>query len=251
MALVVTGPPVAPGQADAIDQSAISAQLVSGDWSARRAAATRIGAIPASKREPVIIQAVANELTRLQQLGDLGMSQLPPNVGRESAVDYYNDLVDVAADATDPVVIRPLANALAMGHPVIDALARFGDDAVPEMLAALKVHPRPEFDSSAMYGFRLLVTAHRDLPASSRSAIAAVARQHLVGSQFSLQVSRAIDLAAVLKDPVALRMLEAIARANSPKDVGLILIDSASPKINVFENIRRQAAAALGSAKGM
>lgn len=231
------------------DQQALVSQLTNPDWLRRRDAATRILAISAADRSPILMDAVIDEISRLQTLRDLGVAEVPKGADSEAAWEYYADLVDVACDSTDPRAIPVLANTLDMGHPVIDALARFGAPAVPSMLAALANHPRPEFDEAAMYSFRLLVHAHPDLPANLRMGISAVARQHLTGRQISVEVGRAIDLAAVLKDHETTRMLQAIASAKTARDSGLDLVDSVGTKRDPFVALRQQAVAALSSMK--
>lgn len=230
-------------------QRELAARINSSEWKVRRAALTDIASIIPGKRQPGLVAAVVLELERLNGLPDIGAKEVPRNSDDEEAWTYYADIVSVVSGSSDPVAIRPLADALGMGRPAVDALARFGERAVPDILKAVDRHTAPDFRYMAIYTFRLMLEQHTPLGAQSRLAISGLVRQHLTGRQFFRQVIQAIDVAGLLKDSGAIRMVSMIAAANTAEEVGLTIVDRAILKIEPFEIVRKEAKTVLGRSK--
>jgi hypothetical protein len=216
-------------------------QLQSQRWSERRDTVTHLLAIPARDRSPSVIESVVKEIVRLQAAPDLGIAEVPRGEDLEAAWQYYADLVKIACGSTNPMVIEPLVKAVKMGNPVSDALARFGDAAAPQLLAAVKDRKEdPDLALMSLFTFRMMLERNPTLAPESREGIAALARRHLTGRQISVVVGRALDVAGELKDPTFVPALTRIEQAHSAEEAGLVLLDGAA-----FEIVRARARAAL------
>lgn len=241
LAIAACGSPQIEAQAQRRpDDVTLVGNLRSNEWPKRRKALDAVVALSPSQRTSYVVEAVAQELKRVQDVFDHGGRLAPVEAGDETDWDYYSDLVDIACASSDPVVIPPLVEAIGMGHPAIDAVARFGGAALPALLAAHARRKEPEFASMTLYALTLMVQRHRELTSVERNSIGTVALQHLKGRQYSVVVRRAIELSGNLRDPSHVPILQTIQRSHSAVEAGLQLVDPQG-----FNQLPAQAAAAL------
>jgi hypothetical protein len=210
-----------------IDQDKLVGQLMSQRWTERRAGVTAILDVPVAQRSSVLIRGVVRELSRLQGQPDTGYSEVPAGLDTEAGWEYYSDLVSIISESDDPIVIAPLVRAVGMGNPAVSSLARFGEAAVPELLAEVNRRNAPNYALMALRGFREILEQHfAKLSKASLSGIAALARRHLTGRQISAVVGRAIDVAGLLRDESLRSDLLRIERSSTPDQAGLALLDT-------------------------
>jgi hypothetical protein len=228
-------------QSSSSEQKTLATQLQSRSWNVRREAVTKILAIAPSERLPVLVENVVRELTRLQGLPGEGAGEVPRGSDLESSFEYYADLVEIASSSENPIVIEPLVRAIQTGGPAFIALARFGDAAAPQLLAAARARKAdPDFVWSSLITFRMMIEQHPMLSASSRVGIAALARDSLIGTRHTAVLQRAIEVVVALRDVTFVPDLTRIAEARSSDDAGLVLVGGAT-----FESIRTLAKRAL------
>jgi hypothetical protein len=225
--------------------------LRSNDWAARRQAVTEIAAIPVAQRSREMLDAIVQEIDRLHGLAGRGAEDAPKEAGLHAGWDYYTDVVYLAAESSDPAVIRPLVENMDAGRPVRDALARFGPAAAAPLLESIKSHNPNDlgYMVDALPTLRMLLEQNANLAAPIRAGITELVAQRLSGKQHSAVVGLAIGIAAVLHDQKVTAMVQAIDRARSASEVGLVLLDADLPdrKSDSFGRVQAQARAALGA----
>jgi hypothetical protein len=218
-------PSMAAAQGGQVDQAALVKDLAGRDWLKRFDAASAILGLPADQRKPATVAAVVREIQRLQRLKGKGVEELPATVkDRNAAQTYYDNLVDIASESTDPIVIPALIAAADDGDAALGALAEFGETALPQMLAVLKRDAEPEHAQGLLYAIGLMFERQSPLKPESRASIVDVDRRYLSAGQSEV-VESAIDLAVLLNEPALVSRLSTIAHARSEKDAGLSLTD--------------------------
>lgn len=232
---------VAGAQTSRAHQQSLITQLHSRSWNVRREAVTKILAIPPPERLSILVENVVRELARLHELPGEGADEVPRGSDHASSFEYYADLVEVASSSENPIVIEPLVRAIQTGGPAFVALARFGDAAAPQLLAATRARKAdPDVVWSSLITLRMMIERHPTLSASSRVGIADLARDNLIGTRHTAVLQRAIEVVVALRDVTFVPDLTRIAEARSSEDAGLVLMGGAT-----FESIRTLANRAL------
>ncbi|MGH7528753.1 MAG: hypothetical protein ACREMN_00060 [Gemmatimonadales bacterium] len=139
---------------------------------------------------------------------------------RQQALDNYEDpefiahLAHVVSQLEDPRAIPALAGALGSGSTLVtDALADFGEPAVPDVV---RVVTSPDSPYSAvdegLLALRFMVEGRGGrLSARTLDRIRDAAKQRLTGKQSFTTVWQAIDLAVALRDAELRRIVESLA----------------------------------------
>src|SRR5262245_11361793 len=131
--VMLLAPPMTAAQSSQVDQAALVRDLAGRDWLKRFDAASAILGLPSDQRKPTTIAAVVREIQRLQKLKGKGVEELPATIkDRNAAQTYYDNLVDIASESSDPIVIPVLIAAADDGDAALGALAEFGEAALPQ-----------------------------------------------------------------------------------------------------------------------
>lgn len=134
--LVHTLVPVAHNQEDNFATKLASA-ISSGTESEREQAVWQAAKLPREKRPEVLTRALAAELERMNVIVDQRQRSArdgknDPNAG--AIGEYYGLLVQINAEARNPVTIPALVGALGTGNMAVNALAGFGEIVLPAVI---------------------------------------------------------------------------------------------------------------------
>jgi len=195
------------------DERALAQQLLGTDRRARAAAFQAARTIGARAVGPELRAALIALLER--------QNRLVAEVTRRGGIvaDYEDPefmaaLARFVAELQDPAAIPVLAEAVDGGLPVIRALARFGERAVPALVAVAASADRhyTEVDH-ALRALRFIVEDPGSHPLSTRAreAVRVVVRARLTGTPYFTTLWQAIDLAAALDDPELMAIVTALA----------------------------------------
>jgi len=186
-----------------------------------------ITAIPAGAREPVLANALIEEAIRLhdemvqRREAIRGGERLAP-VAEEGA--YMFQVADALAQDKSFAALPALLLLISAGRPPVQAIADFGDPAVPYVLA-LAIGNEPEEESAALLTLECMltrVTLRAPLSASSRSRIVDIARSKLYGVQDPGVGIPAVRLAVATRDPALVkRVRQLIADWRIANELGL------------------------------
>src|ERR1700730_4202388 len=115
--------------------------------------------MPSHALRPELLAAIVSELNRYhledRSRAEKLRSGTKVPAAREDGSDYYADLLDIACKSQNPIFITPLIDAVGTCHPVVDALAAFGDQAVPGLVKVARDSTDPSDAESALYALRL------------------------------------------------------------------------------------------------
>lgn len=235
-------------QRTAEEQLRLARQITTGTEAQRQAAAQGIVTIPSHTLRPELLAAIVSELNRYH-LEDRSRAEMLrsgrklPAAGEERFA-YYSDLLDVACKSQNPIFIEPLIEAVGTGHPVVDALAAFGDQAVPSLVKVARDSTDPGDAESALYALRLAVERGVQMSGATKAPMAGIARGRLSGTQNLVVAVRAMELAVALNDPEG---IELVRHFSSEAPLGLLQIERADQeKIGA---LRRRAAQLVGTIK--
>lgn len=121
-------------------QTGLAAALERGSVEQRYNALLKILDTPPERRDAAVWAALTRELKRAlviyHRLHDETLPPPPPSTTMSS--EYYADLVQAVSGSRDPAVIPFLVQASGTGTDPTDALARFGDLAIPALLATVR-----------------------------------------------------------------------------------------------------------------
>jgi hypothetical protein len=199
-----------------VDQGQLAERLLSEDAAERRNALTAVSAIEADNMSVELREAL---ITALERENDIASERY--EAGRRGETlepledpEAYLAFVPLVTRLRTPEAIPALVGALRTGLMSAQALAEFGEQAVP---AVLNVVRSPENRSPAQV--RNAVTALRYmiedpttvLTLGTLEEIRRVTGQLLTGEQNLTVLERAIDLAVVLGDPSLRQIVESIA----------------------------------------
>jgi hypothetical protein len=199
------------------DQQQLQSQLTRGTTEERNAAIADILVIPPGQRSRETVTALISEADRLNAEIQQRGAALSSGRSLEPAADegeYLFKIQEALCQTDDPRVFRPLA-AQITGNRVINALADFGDPAVPELLSAAS---RDTGDTSlgVVTLSRMLTRQVRvPLTARSRQLLADLAGTRLTPPQDPIVVSRATELAVALGDAGLRQRVEQLANDES------------------------------------
>jgi hypothetical protein len=210
--LASVGEPARP-QAE-LDQRTLARQLLGTDVRACRAAFEAARTIGARGVGPELRGALIALLAR--------KNRLVADVTRRGEIlaDYEDPefiwaLACFVAELQDPAAIPVLAEAVDGSFPVIRALARFGERAVPAVVAvATAKHQHYTVVDHALLTLRFMVENATSQPLSeqAREAVRQVARARLTEPGYFTTLWQAIDLAAALDDPELMGIVVALAQ---------------------------------------
>jgi hypothetical protein len=214
------------GQEQPISQKELADRITTGTRPAKDLALLSVLAIPPNRREPVLEEALVNELQRLNEKR-LARFQLlragkPAEPEGEGPGEYRLAVTQAVTESSNPNVIPVLVGALGSGIGVSRALAKFGDAAVaPVAAAARSPHPDRSTTIDAMRALQIVLEGGKPLSSTSRARILTVANERLTGAQHFLHVPAAVDLAIatgdsglrrrvgqLASDPAQLRLME-------------------------------------------
>ena len=106
------------GRGSRENQKLLATELASKQWSVRREAVEEMLRIPPQQRSQALVKAVVNEIVRLQGLPAVGADELPDDImDPDVPWDHYTDLVQIACESNDALVIPAIARTLDMGTP--------------------------------------------------------------------------------------------------------------------------------------
>jgi hypothetical protein len=128
--------------------------------------------------------------------------------------EFIAQVSRVVADLRDPTAIPALIGALGTGSPPARALAAFGEEAVPALVAAVKTPGTIHYvvdDALVALRFMLEGAAPRPLSAAAIDEIRRAVEVRLAGKQVFTTVWDAVDLAIALKDPALRRIVKSLA----------------------------------------
>lgn len=194
--------------AQVTSQSDLAARLSFGDPAVRRESAMQLKSIPVAIREPIVLEALVGELARIEQeLGErriaLDEGRQPPSVGEEAG-EYLFALLDVVADYNDPRALKSMLPFIGTGVRVMNAVATFGESAVPDLVAmARSVDPRDDPTAAVEVLRRIVVLGNAEAPLSPQSttAIVTLSQDLLRDSSSVAKLEAALHLAAATRDP--------------------------------------------------
>ncbi|HVY82307.1 MAG TPA: hypothetical protein VG994_15050 [Steroidobacteraceae bacterium] len=216
---VFAAEPVAQSAAATVgaDQQRLAVQLKSGTEEQRAAAAIAILQIPAEQRGASLLDALIAEADRLKSdLDERGAALAagrPKAPARDEGEHLFN-VLEALCQSNDPRVIHSLAS-LMHGNRVLNALAKFGELAAPDVMSVAEASTSSPTDvDSALIVLRRMLEQPGDHPLSesSKARIAQIAARRLSGTQRSTVVSSAIELAATTRDPELLHRVQELAR---------------------------------------
>lgn len=149
----------------------------------------------------------------------MASGQTPPPSDNES--EYLFALLDVMSDSEDPSALDRLIEFIGTGNRVINAVAAFGEDAVPrlEQLVETDTETVP-----ALLALRRMLTVPPRSPLSeqSRRAISALALSRLSGTQQVGVVVAASELAVATGDRAGVeRVRQLAADGSAVGDLGI------------------------------
>ncbi|MFN8062929.1 MAG: hypothetical protein U0Q12_27505 [Vicinamibacterales bacterium] len=170
--------------------------------------------IAPTARSKELVDAGIAELVRMN--AEVARRRTSPPEGIVGSTDpaigeYYGDVVQMVAGCEDVAAIPALVGALSTGNMVIKALARFGEQALPQVLAVATADNRDNVVrlSSAIRALQFMVV--QPISAVSRARIMASVRPRLEGRQQEGVWMAALDFAAASKDPGLLESLRSVA----------------------------------------
>ena len=194
------------GACEQASQSAVAAQLSSGDPVQQRRALDAIQGIDKSDISDDVKAAMATALHRESLRNTRRYWQGRANQSVESLPDpeLVGALARAVAEFGDPRAIPALSEALGTGFAVTRSLAAFGQPAAPAVLNVVTGSQSTHYAvNDGLIALRLMVEAKdvRPLDASTLAAILAAAEHHLTTKPLFIGTTWwAIDLAATLQD---------------------------------------------------
>ena len=232
-----------------ISQKDLAERIATGTMPAKDAALFEVLAIPPNRREPVLEEALINELERLNKKRLENFRRLragePTEPEGEGPGEYRLAVTQAVAESSNPNVIPVLVGALGSGIGVSRALAKFGDASVAPVAAVARIpHPDRGTTSDALRALQIVLEGGTPLSSTSRTQILTVANERLTGPQYFLHVATAVDLAIATGDSSLRRRVELL--ANDPAQLRLMEIND--PKQQKY--VRDAANAALNRSRG-
>jgi len=236
-------------QEQPISQKELTDRITTGTRPAKDLALLSVLAIPPNRREPVLEEALVNELERLNKKRLENFRRLragePTEPEGEGPGEYRLAVTQAVTESSNPNVIPVLVGALGSGIGVSRALAKFGETSVAPVAAAARApHPDRSTPSDALRALQFVLEAGKPLSTTSRAQILAVANERLTGAQYFLHVPAAIDLAIATGDSSLRRRVEQL--ASDPAQ--LRLMEITDPKQQKY--VRDAANTALNRNKG-
>jgi hypothetical protein len=235
-------------QENPISQKDLAERIATGTLPAKDTALLYVLAIPANRREPVLEEALINELERLNEKRLENFRRLraeePTEHEGEGPGEYRLAVTQAVAESSNPNVIPALVGALGSGIGVSRALAKFGDASVAPLAAVARIpHPDHGTTSDALKALQIVLEGGKPLSSTSRAQILTVASERLAGTQHFLHVAAAVDLAIATGDSSLRRRVELL--ASDPAQLRLTEIND--PKQQKY--VRDAAGAALNRSR--
>jgi len=196
------------------DQGTLAHQLLHGNRAERNRALDAARGLGRAQTGPELRAALVTVLDHNNQI-------VAEAARRKQALETLEDpefiahTAHVVSQLADPQAIPALAGALGTGSTLVrDALADFGEQAAPAILAVVN---SPERHYSAvdegLIALRFMVEGAGPSPLSvaTTNQIRNAARNRLEGKQYFTTLWRAIDLAGALNDPALRQVVQALA----------------------------------------
>lgn len=178
----------------------------------------QIRQIPVAEREPAILATVLDEAARLQRELEIGRIEArDPARSRDERdhADEYSQyrygITVLLADSRDPRAI-PFLWGLNNGVVTMDALADFGEDAFPLIIAEAESGEDPTMAMMILERMLDRRSVRKPLSVGSRQCIITLARDRLtIGPREGHMVTAAVRLAAKTNDPSLFARLNQLA----------------------------------------
>lgn len=196
------------------DQRELSRQLLEGNRVERSRALETVSGLSRLQVSPELRGALITLLARNNRI-------VADAAARNQALATFEDpefvtrVAHVVSQLDHPQAIPALAGALGTGSTLVpDALADFGEPAVPAVLAVV-TSPTSHYSAvdDGLIALRFMVEGAGPKPLSKRSLdqIRAAARERLTGTEYFTTLWRAIDLAVVLNDAGLRHIVQSLA----------------------------------------
>ena len=153
-------------------------------------------------------------IAALEQQGELFARRLRREIGEFENMELIAGLAQLVAGFRDPRAIDALAGALGASPPAGDALAEFGERAVPAVLRVLEATTVASVGAGALNCLRFMVQGVGGQPLTdvTRERIRQITKERLTTRQKSFRtVWGGIDLAVALEDPELRRIVQSLA----------------------------------------
>jgi hypothetical protein len=200
-----------------VDQSKLAQALQTGTDQQREAAARAVLNIPPTARDPSILFALLQELDRLKQDSETRASILASgqSLAPKGESEYLFTLLDAVTQHDDLIVLHPLISFISNGNRPINAIAAFGELALPEVLT-LASNDSGDTMPAIMTLQRMLERPVRTpISANSRKQIVDAAARRLIGKQKEDVIFAVLDLAVATGDPSLIRRVQVIGTSDS------------------------------------
>ena len=210
---VVSDTPLQAQRGAGNESSRLAQELRNGSDAERSAAIARILRKGPAERTADVRSALLGELARLRVESNLRGAQRATGVIVDSVGDhglYLRQVIEAVSQDSDPAVIEPLCDFIDTGGLVIDALARFGEQAVGHVLEIASKSPDVGRTAGALRTLRAIAMVS-PLTIESRGAINTVARARLTGRQHPIVVGTAAELGLALGDVIAMARVRSLA----------------------------------------
>lgn len=224
-----------------VDQRALAGRVQEGEIAAITQAISLVREVGPSETGPELRSVL------ISALEDMNSEALAGGPGEGVDPELHLALSNVVADLRDPRSIPALVGTLGHGARVVDALASFGDAAVPLVVRAIR-SPGAGL-SQVTDGLIVLrqIAGGDSVPpmkAEARHLASAVARERLSGKQAPSTILVAIDLALALEDEELRRIVQAL--ASDPGEI----VQRGITDPGLIERIQLHAAAGLKDKRG-
>jgi hypothetical protein len=153
-------------------------------------------------------------IAALEQEGELSARRLRGEIGEYENMELIGGLAQLVAAFRDPRAIDALAGAMGESPPARDALAEFGERAVPAVLRVLEATTVGSVGAGALNCLRFMVQGVGGQPLTdvTRERIRQITKERLTTRQKSFRtVWGGIDLAVALEDPELRRIVQSLA----------------------------------------
>jgi hypothetical protein len=157
-------------------------------------------------------------ITALEREGELSARQLRGEIGQYENMELLAGLAQLVAGFRDPRAIPALVGALSDSPPAGDALAEFGERAVPAVLGVVLENTIDASVAAALTCLRFMVEGVGGQPLTdvTRDRIREITKEKLTTRQKSfITVWRAVDLAVALEDPELRGIVQSLASDRS------------------------------------
>lgn len=207
-----------------IPMSRIVQGLDGNDLAAKEAVVGSLLKQAGTAREAAVDSVIARELERLNANRRLDRQARAAAYGVEASDefserfgDYYGNVIKLAGQSDRPVMIGPLAGALATGGLALDGLVKFGEQIVPVVakIARDRNETNVHLVAGAMRALEKIKLAQGTVSSSTHAEMVGIANSRLSGKQEPVILVVACRLAAATGDPGLRARVQQLATSRS------------------------------------